>query len=211
MVKDTSILGEGCKKPAPINEGKKKSQDDRKVLQNIKFYLRMTFKRREYTQMDNLIIFGLQTRASVCKFTFSIVRMYLLIFQKGAWFGFQDPKLCSEHTNHQDSDMDCVVNYNKDLMDPGMLIFRVILVALLVIAFIISILSFQWRHLANLFVYIECGMIMVAALIPNGFNSNQDLMKYLWTHVIIIVCLYTGKVAQIIITTISLVYHYFFI
>ena len=110
-----------------------------------------------------------------------------------------------------DIDTTCVGDYNKDLMDPGLFVRRITLVSLQITSFLLSILSFKWRNLGNSFVYLECAIIIMAALIPNGFNYSQDRLSYLWTHVTILVCLYTGKVGQIIMVTISLLFHEYFI
>ena len=144
--------------------------------------------------MDMTVFWGFQIRACLCAFSFSVVRLYMFIVQKGTWFVFEEPKLCSEDDCVQKNDEICIGDYNKDLMDSGLFIRRIILVSILITTFLLSILSYKWRSLSNAFLYLECMLIIIASLIPNGFNYSQDRVAYFWTHTVILMCFYTGDV-----------------
>lgn len=95
------------------------------------------------------------------------MRVFLIGTDKLLWV--QEQEKCADGKFDQ-----CFGDYNEKLFEVTGAPARWIIKTLVLIGAILCLLAFRWRHLANLFIYIELLQRMAAILTPNSKIYHSD-------------------------------------
>ena len=130
-------------------------------------------------------------------------RVFQIGHQSGSWFGEQ--KRCNDEVHEG-----CIGEYNHALMDPGASVLLYALYALVFFAVILNILCFKWKRIACYLFYLECLTRVVAVSFPNVAGYEDDEIKYVLIFCVNWVVFYTDSGNQIIVSTLTCAYHFYF-
>ena len=125
----------------------------------------------------------------------SFARITQVIFSDGGW-------LLTEHCTTSEQS-ECIGNYNKALLEPHKDEFKNALVASIFIGLALDIACIRWRFLAQLFIYHEIMLRILAVLYPNFYGFKESGSTQLLTYAVTFVLFYCEDPAAIVINALA--------
>ena len=119
-------------------------------------------------ETDGRLLLTLQTRALACYILISLVRIYLIIIDKGDWI---EEQLQCKNDGIID---DCFGKHNEQLFAVTAAPARWTVKMLIIIGAFVCIFACRWRRLASLCIYIEMLIRITAILLPNSRIYHSD-------------------------------------
>lgn len=102
----------------------------------------------------------------------------------------------------------CVGHYNKELLDPIEPVLINLLRAIVIISFILAIVAYKKRWLAEHFCNLECATRIIAIMIPNAAGYYyRNVIMHMIVFGVTFIMLFCGSGSEIIVLTLTLFFH----